>query len=60
MSLHSHLLTCRTCIISYPIFCPAVSEKTAAEMRKRAAEEPEKHEQYVTQIARERVLRGGA
>lgn len=59
MSLHAHLLTCRNCIISYPIFCDRVPEQTADEMKRRAKDDPAKHDEYVTTIARERVLRGG-
>lgn len=59
MNVTAHLLTCRTCIISYPIFCDQVSEQTAAEMKRRAKDSPEKHDEYVTTITRERVLRGG-
>lgn len=55
MSLHVHLVTCRDCQLEQGHYCPAVSDKTAEQMRERAKTEPDGFAQYVTLVIHERI-----
>ena len=53
--LHHHLVTCRLCQLEQGHYCPALSEKTAQDMRERAKTDPVGFAEYVSLVIFERI-----